>query len=239
MSPSLLDHSELLNSFFVRQSQSQSASTEEPPTVNTEPVWDSSQTLEKFEVSISDVLQALRTVDSKKAPGFDGIPTRLITMLAKEIAPCVHHIFSISLSTGCLPTDWKSAIVSPVYKERGSSKSQLTSNYRPLSLLSLLSKCLEKLVFKPLSAHLDKFLQIHQSGFRRNDSTAYQLARRVRRLSSGLDQGKTVLACFYDLSKAFDRVWHKGLLAKLHHFGIHGQAHSWLDGYLTNRHQCV
>ena len=102
--PSLLDHSdklvaddsgkaELLNSFFVRQS-SWSASTEEPPTVNTEPVLDSSQTLEKFEVSISDVLQVLRTVDSKKAPGFDGIPTRLITMLAKEIAPCVHHIFS-------------------------------------------------------------------------------------------------------------------------------------------------
>ena len=236
MSPSLLDHSELLNSFFVRQS-SQSASSEEPLTVNTEPVWDSSQTLEKFEVSISDVLQALRTVDSKKAPGFDGIPTRLITMLAKEIAPCVHHIFSISLSTGCLPTDWKSATVSPVYKERGSR--QVPTNYRPISLLSLLSKCLEKLVFKPLSAHLDKFLQIHQSGFRRNDSTAYQLARRVRRLSSGLDQGKTVLACFYDLSKAFDRVWHKGLLAKLHHFGIHRQAHSLLEGYLTNRRQCV
>ena len=94
--PSLLDHSdhqvaddsgkaELLNSFYVRQS-SQSASTEEPPSVNTEPVLDSSQALEKFEVSISDVLQVLRTIDSKKAPGFDGIPTRLITMLAKEIA---------------------------------------------------------------------------------------------------------------------------------------------------------
>ena len=85
-----------------------------------------------------------------------------------------------------------------------------------------------------------KFLPRHQSGFRRNDSTAYtELARLVHRLSSGLDQGKTVLACFYDLSKAFDRVWHKGLLAKLHHFGIHGQAHSWLEGYLTNRRRCV
>ena len=210
----------------------QSASTEEPPTV-----LDSSQTLEKFEVSISNVLQVLRTVDSKEASGFDGIPARLITMLAEEIALCVHHIFSISLSAGCLPTDWKSATVSPVYKERSSR--QVATNYRPISRLNVLSKCLEKPVFKPLYAHLDKFLPRHQSSFRGSDSTAYQLARLVHRLSSGLDQGKTVLACFYDLSKAFDRVWHKGPLEKLHHFGIHGQAHSWLEGYLTNRRQCV
>ena len=129
-------------------------------------------------------------------------------MLAEEIAPCVHHIFSISLSTGCLPTDWKSANVSPVYKV----SRQVATNYRPISLLSVLSKCLEKLVFKPLYPHLDKFLPRHQSGFRRNDSTAYQLAWLVHRLSSELDQGKTVLACFYDLSKAFDRVWQRAFL---------------------------
>ena len=91
------------------------------------------------------------------------------------------------LSTGCLPvaTDWKSATVSPVYKELGSR--QVATNYRPISLLSVLPKCLEKLVFKfePLYAHLDKFLPRHQSGFRRNDSTAYQLAQLFHRLSSG------------------------------------------------------
>ena len=217
--PSLLEQSgriveddhkkaELLNSFFVRQS-SLSASAGDPPAVNTEPVTDPSQILTQLEVSLDDVRQALHTLDPRKAPGCDGLPTRLIVMVADEIAPCVHHMFTLSLRTANLPPDWKSAIVSPVYKERGSR--QQASNYRPISLLSVLSKCLEKVVFKPLYSHLNRFLPKHQSGFRQKDSTAYQLARLIHTLASALDDGKTAFACFYDLSKAFDRVWHKGL----------------------------
>ena len=205
--------------------------------VNTEPVTDPSQILTQLEVSLDDVRQALHTLDPRKAPGCDGLPTRLIVMVADEIAPCVHHIFTLSLRTANLPPDWKSAIVSPVYKERGSR--QQASNYRPISLLSVLSKCLEEVVFKPLYTHLNRFLPKHQSGFRQKDSTAYQLARLIHRLASALDDGKTAFACFYDLSKAFDRVWHKGLLSKLHHFGVRGQAHAWLECYLSNRRQSV
>ena len=136
--------------------------------VNTEPVTDPSQILTQLEVSLDDVRQALHTLDPRKAPGCDGLPTRLIVMVADEIAPCVHHIFTLSLRTANLPPDWKSAIVSPVYKERGSR--QQASNYRPISLLSVLSKCLEKVVFKPLYSHLNRFLPKHQSGFRQKDS---------------------------------------------------------------------
>ena len=146
--------------------------------VNTEPVTDPSQILTQLEVSLHDVRQALHALDPRKAPGCDGLPTRLIVMVADEIAPCVHHIFTLSLRTANLPPDWKSAIVSPVYKERGSR--QQASNYRPISLLSVLSKCLEKVVFKPLYSHLNRFLPKHQSGFRQKDSTAYQLARLLR-----------------------------------------------------------
>ena len=149
---------------------------------------------------------------------------------------CSSH-FHIKLAYSEPASDWKSAIVSPVYKERGSR--QQASNYRPISLLSVLSKCLEKVVFKPLYSHLNRFLPTHQSGFRQKDSTAYQLARLIHRLASALDDGKTAFACFYDLSKTFDRVWHKGLLAKLHHFGVRGQAHAWLECYLSNRRQSV
>ena len=165
--PSLLEQSgriveddhekaELLNSFFVRQS-SLSASAGDPPVVNTEPVTDPSQILTQLEVSLDDVRQALHTLDPRKAPGCDGLPTHLIVMVADEIASCVHHIFTLSLRTANLPPDWKSAIVSPVYKERGSR--QQASNYRPTSLLSVLSKCLEKVVFKPLYSHLNRFLR--------------------------------------------------------------------------------
>ena len=111
-----------------------------------------------------------------------GIPTRLLVILKDEIVHCVHHIFTLSLTSGTLPTDWKSATVTPIYKERGNR--QVATNYRPISLLSVLSKCLEKLVFKRLYSHLDQFLPIHQSGFRQRDSTAYQLARLVHRLAT-------------------------------------------------------
>ena len=150
---------------------------------------------------------------------------------------CVHHIFTLSLTSGTLRTDWKSDSVTPIYKKRGNR--QLATNYRPISLLSVLSKCLEKLVFKSLYSHLDQFLPIHQSGFRQRDSTAYQLARLVHRLATAGDEGNTTLACFYDLTKAFDRVWHKGLLAKLHHFGVRSHALAWITNYLSDRRQCV
>ena len=116
---------------------------------------------------------------------------------------------------------------------------QVATNCRPISLLSTLSKCLEKLIFRRLYSHLDPFLPSHQSGFRQKDSTAYQLAHLIHRLASALDEGHTTLACFYDLSKACDRVWHCGLLAELYHFGVRGQAHVWITNYLSDRRQCV
>ena len=129
--------------------------------------------------------------------------------------------------------------MTPICKKRGNQ--QVATNYRPISLLSVLSKCLEKLVFKALYSHLDQFLPIHQSGFRQRDSTAYQLAQLVHRLATAGDKGNITLAYFYDLSKAFDRVWHKGLLAKLHHFRVGGHALAWITStdYLSDRRQCV
>ena len=161
-------------------------------------------------------------------------PQRNCSSNAKDIRQIARQVVSWAQHDA---TDWKSATVTPIYKERG--KRQVATNYRPISLMSVLSKCLEKLVFKRLYSHLDKFLPIHQSGFRQRDSTAYQLARLVHRLATAGDEGNTTLACFYDLSKAFDRVWHKGLLAKLHHFGVRSHALAWITDYLSDRRQCV
>ena len=109
--------------------------------------------------------QFLRPLNVRRAPGFDRTPTRLLVILKDEIVHCVHHIFTLSLTSGILPSDWKSATVTPIYKERGNR--QVATNYRPISLLSVLSKCLEKRVFKTLYSH--QFLPIHQSGFQRLD----------------------------------------------------------------------
>ena len=112
-------------------------------------------------------------------------------------------------------------------------------NYRPISLLSATSKVLEKIVAAKLSKHIAPFLPTNQSGFRKADGTVSQLNRIVHTLQQRLDNSKTVLAVFYDLSKAFDRVWHEGLLKKLSHLGLRNSALSWLRDYLTGRQQCV
>ena len=77
------------------------------------------------------------------------------------------------------------------------------------------------------------------SGFRQHDGTELQLARLVHQISAAGDSGQSVLACFFDLSKAFDRVWHKGLLAKLLHYGVRDRALTWAEAYLTGRRQRV
>ena len=100
---------------------------------------------------------------------------------------------------------------------------------------------MERLVHNELFKHFTKhnLLPQNQSRFRPNDSTTNQLARIVHRLAKAIDEGKFILTCYYDLSKAFDTVWHKGLLHKLHHMGVDGAALAWLTSYLQDRRQKV
>lgn len=226
----------LLNDFFVQQAN-QSSADGEVPVIATPVADENTESLSEFQVSVQEVQSALASLDPHKAPGSDGIPTTLLIIAAEELAPCVHHLFSLSLSTAQLTAEWKEATVTPIYKKSGNR--QQATNYRPISLLSVLSKVLEKLVCRQLTQHVEQHFPVNQSGFRHNDSTELQLARIVDRLSRGIDNGDVVLSCKLDMSKAFDRVWHKGLLAKLHHLGVRGTALQWLTNYLENRRQRV
>lgn len=226
----------LLNDFFVKQAVLSSADGE-VPTIATPPVADNADLLCEFKVSVEEVQSALASLDPHKSPGSDGIPTTLLILAAEQLAPCVHHLFSLSLDTATLTAEWKEATVTPIFKNRGDR--QQATNYRPISLLSVLSKTLERLVCRQLTNHVEQYFPVNQSGFRRNDSTELQLARIVDRFSRGIDNGDVVLSCQLDMSKAFDRVWHKGLLAKLHHLGVRGTALQWLTNYLENRRQRV
>ena len=128
-------------------------------------------------------------------------------------------------------------MVTAIYKQRGSRS--VVSNYRPISLLSNLSKLLESNVFKQLLNHVDHYLPIHQSGFRKGDNTTFQLVRIVQKLSGAIETGQYAFSCFYNLSKAFDCVWHAGLLCKLEHLGVRSKALDWLKDYLTTCEQQV
>ena len=184
----------------------------------------------------SEVYNVLVRLKPCKAPGSDGITPRLLSACSCGIAVSLSRLFNRSFAEACVPQEWKDALVVPIFKS--GSKSSAT-NYRPIALLSLVSKTLEKIVSVKLSYHLQPFLSSRQSGFRRKDGTELQLLRLVQEWSSALDSGKYVGVVFFDIKKAFDRVWHDGLLCKLQSLGVSGSALQWFHSFLSNRQQRV
>ena len=164
------------------------------------------------------------------------IPTRLLKEAASELAPSLSALFNLSFETGQTPQEWRDATVTLIHKK--GTKSSPT-NYRPISLLAVVFKVQERVVYNRLYSHIQQHLPTHQSGFRQRDGTVLQLARINHEISAHRDSGHHVSACFFDLSKAFDRVWHPGLLKKLFHYGVEAEAHIWLTGYLSGRRQRV
>ena len=128
--------------------------------------------------------------------------------------------------------------VSPIPKNDDIS---LPSNYRPIPLLSNIDKAFERCIFKHIYNHLhdNNILTPYQSGFTPGDSTINQLTYLYNTFSEALDSGKEVRVIFCDISKAFDRVWHKGLLCKLKAAGITGTLLDWFKDYLIGRKQRV
>ena len=215
--------------------------TESPP-IDAAPITEDSQLLVSFTISLSDVERALRALNARKARGFDGIPTRLLVILKDEIVHCVHHIFTLSLTSETLrPSAWKSSTVTPI-EERGNR--QMATNYRRISLLSVLWK-LESALKNFCSRHSTptwtSSCQSISLDFARSRETPPHTSSLplVHRLATAGDEGNTTPACFYDLWKAIGRVWHKGLLAKLHHFEVRSHILAWIAGYLSDRRQCV
>jgi hypothetical protein len=145
---------------------------------------------------------------------------------------------NFSFSSGKYPDKWKLANVIPIFKK---DDRQSKLNYRPISLLVSLSKIVEKIAYIRLYNFLLEigFLNPLQSGFRPGDSTVNQLMYIVHTIYHALEQGKEVRMVFLDTSKAFDKVWHKGLLYKLEVIGIQDPLLSWLKSYLSNRKQRV
>ena len=167
-------------------------------------------------------------INVSKSCGPDKLPGRLMQSLAKEITPVVHFIFTQSLCTGELPTEWTQANFAPIFKK--GSKLQAV-NYRPVPLTCIKCKLFEHIIYKHILAHLEdhKMLTDLQHGFRSGRSCETQLVTTFQNLAQmhnkkGSQIGITVL----DFSKAFDTIPHDGLLSKLKHYGIDDQIWLWI-----------
>jgi len=189
-------------------------------------------TTPEYIVKITNALAGKNSLD------IFGTSTKMVKFIIKQIAKPLSHIFNLSLQNGIFPDKLKQSRVVPIFK---SGDYLECDNYRPISLLSAISKILEKIVAKKLIGHLENndLIYPNQFGFLPNRSTEQNLMQIVNFVSKALNDGEFCVGIFLDLKKAFDVCSHEILLKKLAKMGIRGNAHAWFANYLSNRTQCV
>ena len=186
----------------------------------------------------TDVFQAICELKDSCGPGPDGLEAKYIKLAAHILAYPLADLFNLSLSTSSLPSIWKCASVTPIYKTGDPTD---INNYRPISIICTTAKIFEKLVFKQLSKYInhENILSPHQSGFRPHHSTTTATLKLTSDVFLSFNKSHLTGAIFIDLSKAFDMVDHYLLLDKLYSVGVQRSALLWFNSYLHNRRQRV
>ncbi len=223
------DKATLLNEYFVNQTVLAGASSAVP-----EELVEIERTFSSISTSPRNVFEVLSHLKENKAAGIDGLPPRLLKYCAAGIASSVADLFNRSFAEGHFPTDWKAALIVPIFKKGDRSE---PGNYRPIALLPVISKVMERIVHNKLSRFLNPWLSPAQSGFKKSDGTVPQLTRLTQTWAEAIDRSDYIGVVFFDLRKAFDKIWHQGLLHKLRAAGVSGPAYQWLVSFLAARHQ--
>ena len=184
------------------------------------------------------VLSYLGKLNIKKATGTGNISAKLLKMTASAIAVSVTNLFNYSLDTGRIPSEWKSACVTPVPKK---GEKELVESYRPVSVLPIIAMIFEAMVHTQLYSYMETNSLIHaaQSGFWPQHRTQDVLIRSVDDWRRALDKDEITGTIMIDLSKAFDSVDHQILLEKLETYGVKGGEKDWFREYLSGRRQQV
>lgn len=186
----------------------------------------------------SEVLAAINRLKNKKSVGLDEIPVRVIKCIGEYIVQPICHLVNLAFSTGRFPSELKRGLVIPVYKGLD-RKSEV--NYRPITILSVLSKIIERIFYDRMMQFLNKFDIVTecQHGFRTGRSTEGAATALMECVYKRLDQGEYVAGLFFDLSKAFDSLNIDFLLCKLYSCGFRGSMLAFLESFLRDRRMCV
>ena len=186
----------------------------------------------------SDVNEMICTLDQSKASGYDDLPARMLVEAKDFVSDPLAFILNLLFSTGIFPNKLKIARVVPIFKKGDKSN---PGNYRPISILPVISKLFEKLINKRLVDFLEKYeiLYKHQYGFRHGYSTKLSLINLINQITNNTDEGRLTIGVFIDFAKAFDTINHSILLKKLEYYGIRGLALQWFMNYLKDRQQFV
>lgn len=181
---------------------------------------------------ISNVIDSLKLTS---ASGVDYINAKILKNTKHLSSIILSHIFQQSLSTGCVPQDWKIGKIVPVPKKASDNA------FRPISLTCVCSKVMEHIIYTHVACFLKSvnFFHPNQHGFQKGLSCDTQLALFLSDINSNLDANTPVDAIFLDFEKAFDKVPHKRLLLKLSHLNLDAHVFAWISNFLTNRQQFV
>ena len=197
---------------------------------------DQSRSFSFQRVTSEDVFKILNKLNPRKATGYDNIPPKLLRICARSICAPLAELVNMSLTQCVFPDALKYANVSPIYKKEDNMNKK---NYRPVSVLPCISKLFEQVMVTQLTTYFDGIFSPHVSGFRAGHSCETVLLRFINNIKSSQDNGNMTGALLMDLSKAFDCLPHKLLIAKFDAYGLDNKSCQLLSSYFSDRYQRV
>ena len=172
---------------------------------------------------------------SNTSPGEDSIQAKMVQKLPPETLELLLKIYNKIWSTGVIPVSWNSSIIVPVAKP--GKDPQIATSYRPIALTSVLCKIFERMVNLRLVYYMEsnELISAGQFGFRKNISCLDPLLRLSTYIQDGFVQGKHTIGVFFDIEKAYDMTWRKGILLEMFNLGLRGNLPNFIKSFLNNR----
>lgn len=219
------------NNFFIDQIKSNMNVTANINKLNNNP-----NSIFMGPVIPQDVVRAILSLKNKNSVGYDGIATKVIKFVSSNIAGHLSHIINLCICSGIFPTALKTVIVKPLHKK---NNIETVSNYRPIALIPVFSKVVEKILYESIEKFLSKhnILCEEQMGFRKNKNINLAVYTLLKDIMKSVDSKTPICAVYTDMTKAFDSVDHQILINKLSIYGIRGNALNLLKSYLSDRKQ--
>lgn len=186
-----------------------------------------------------EIKKAIRNLGSDSNTDVLGFDSKLLVIACEVIAPLICKLVNLSLATAVIPSDWKIARVTPIYKGEGDKYEK--TNYRPISVIGHISKIMEIQVHKQLICYMqnNNYINIDQSAYLKHHNTQTALHRVTDDWIDNICNGLFTAVCALDIKKCFDTIDHNILLTKLEYYGIINNEIQWFQSYLSNRQQIV
>jgi hypothetical protein len=188
------------------------------------------------EVSLGELIRNIKDLKRRSSPGSDGIYNLMLQHLSEGFLYLVLRLFNLCLEEGRVPLAWKRSIITMIPK--GQKSQTDPNNYRPISLISSLSKLLERIMARRMSGFLERnnLIAMQQSGFRRRRRTTDNLVFHTQKILEAFNKrDRKVLSLSFDIQAAFDAVWHEGLIFKMLKAGIPDYMTKWTTAFLADR----